>query len=293
MAPSIFKLRFPFILASGSPRRRELLSWLGFDFTIRAAQSESKARPGEAPLDYALRAAAEKAAEILAEAAGPQQGPASAESVPANAPPSPETCRGNSSPLPPNAPVVLGADTIVVLNGKIFGKPGSHAEAHATLRQLAGQTHEVITACCLLLPPRMPACGAESASGGKGRKTEATRPSETRNPGAPQSTPDTPQPTPGTQARFSMPFMDESSHTGGYTMLRFAQSSRVSMWDCPDDVLLAYAASEEPMDKAGAYAVQGHGGFLIRAIEGSWSSVVGLPVAELTQILLAREVIHA
>ncbi len=71
----------------------------------------------------------------------------------------------------------------------------------------------------------------------------------------------------------------------------FAVKSRVHMWDAPPDLLRAYANSTEPVDKAGAYAVQGKGAVLVRSIEGSWSNVVGLPLAELTQALLHMRLI--
>lgn len=73
----------------------------------------------------------------------------------------------------------------------------------------------------------------------------------------------------------------------------FAVRSRVSMWDCPSDLIKAYACSGEPMDKAGAYAVQGAGAFLVHSIEGSWSNVVGLPLAEIVQILVAAKAVEA
>ena len=75
------------------------------------------------------------------------------------------------------------------------------------------------------------------------------------------------------------------------TNCTFAVRSRVEMWDCPDDLLRAYASSGEPMDKAGAYAVQGLGAFLVRRITGSWSNVVGLPLAELVQALMGMRAI--
>ncbi|MDL2307514.1 Maf family protein [Desulfovibrio sp. OttesenSCG-928-C06] len=283
MQSTIFSLNRPFILASGSPRRRELLSWLGFDFTVMTAESESKPAAAELPLAYAVRAASEKACEVLQKAARMQSGAGSslrsgtadtgssvsdgtkAGNQPGALPQTPVASGPMVSGPMAQAPVVLGSDTIVVLDGTIYGKPETHAQAHATLQKLAGNTHEVITACCLLLPVDSAKSGSMTIGG----------------------------------TTIPLPFMEELdcpeafAPRGSYRMLRFAQISRVSMWQCPDDVLRAYADSEEPMDKAGAYAVQGNGGFLIRAIEGSWSSVVGLPVAELTEILLAREVIHA
>lgn len=68
----------------------------------------------------------------------------------------------------------------------------------------------------------------------------------------------------------------------------FHALTRVTMWDCPDDALVAYVRTGEPADKAGAYGIQGIGSFLVRSIEGSWTNVVGLPVAELTALLLRR-----
>lgn len=72
----------------------------------------------------------------------------------------------------------------------------------------------------------------------------------------------------------------------------FHAITRVTMWDCPEEALAAYVATGEPSDKAGAYGIQGIGAFLVRAIEGSWTNVVGLPVAELTALLLRRGAIR-
>lgn len=71
----------------------------------------------------------------------------------------------------------------------------------------------------------------------------------------------------------------------------FVTRSAVTMWNCPEPLLALYAASGEPLDKAGGYAVQGAGAFLVERIEGSWSNVVGLPLAELMQVLLRRGVL--
>ena len=122
-------------------------------------------------------------------------------------------------------PLVIAADTIVVLSGRILGKPRDSDDAFAMLSALSGKQHEVITGCALLV----------------------------------------------------------SGQSGPVT---FAVSSDVVMWDCPPELLRAYANSGEPLDKAGAYAVQGAGAFLIKSLKGSWSNVVGLPLAELIQKLL-------
>ncbi len=70
--------------------------------------------------------------------------------------------------------------------------------------------------------------------------------------------------------------------------ISFTAQSQVELWDCPSALLKAYAQDGEPLDKAGAYAVQGKGAFLVKRIEGSWSNVVGLPLAELVGALLER-----
>ena len=77
----------------------------------------------------------------------------------------------------------------------------------------------------------------------------------------------------------------------GGTSRTFAVRSTVRMWECPDALLRAYARSGEPADKAGAYAIQGMGACLVEGISGSWSNVVGLPLAELAQALMEMEAI--
>ena len=162
---------------------------------------------GEAPAAFAERAALAKAhsvASLLLEARD----------------------NAESSPLP----LVIGADTIVVLRDNILGKPRNADDAFAMLSALSGNSHKVITGCALLSPDTF-------------------------------------------QART------------------FAVSSDVVMWDCPPELLRSYADSGEPLDKAGAYAVQGAGAFLIKSLQGSWSNVVGLPLAELVQELLGMGVL--
>ena len=179
--------------------------------------------PGEDPASYAVRAATAKAATLWPLLTGPKCGSFSYGS-PAAQPPLPHT-----HSLPANA-VIIAADTVVALNGRIFGKPQSPEEALEFLRQLAGKTHEVITGCAL-----------------------------------------------------------GSIESCEY----FACRTQVSMWDCPDALLAAYAHSGEPMDKAGAYAIQGKGAFLVDSIQGSWSNVVGLPLTEVIQALLRMGAISA
>ena len=109
------------ILASASPRRRELLRQAGFDFEVRPSSVEETPAPGEAPEEFARRAARDKALEVAASA-------------------------------PPNS-LVLGADTVVVANHEILGKPADREDAARMLRLLSGVTHRVITAVCLVRAP--------------------------------------------------------------------------------------------------------------------------------------------
>ncbi len=184
------------VLASASPRRRELLAMAGLDFEVLPGAAEPEPQAGEPPADYALRAALAKAQDAFERR--------------------------------PQA-VILAADTIVVLDGRILGKPRDPADALRMLTDLAGRTHEVITGCAICSPSR-----------------------------APES---------------------------------FSVSTLVTMASAPETALAAYVATGEPMDKAGGYAIQGRAGFLVQRIEGSYSNVVGLPVAEVLDVLASWGVI--
>jgi len=120
--------------------------------------------------------------------------------------------------------VVLGADTIVVMEGTIMGKPRDRKHALEMLSSLAGRSHEVITACCLIMP-------------------------------------------------------------GGLRTVQFSVSTTVWLAPQDEDVLRAYVDSGEPLDKAGSYAVQGMGAFMVKRIQGSYTNVVGLPMCELVSTL--------
>jgi septum formation protein len=126
---------------------------------------------------------------------------------------------------------VLGADTVVALEGEILGKPRDRQHALDMLLRLSGKSHEVISACCCWLPD-------------------------------------------GTMR-----------HTAG--------SARVHFFPWPQNALEAYAATDEVLDKAGAYAIQGQGAFLAERIEGSVSAVVGLPMTQLVAMFLELGVIRA
>ena len=176
------------MLASGSPRRKALLSGLGLSFETVAPGVDEAVKEGESPLTYVLRVAREKAA------AGAR--------------------------LQPGA-VVLAADTAVVLDGAILGKPSGEAEAKRMVRSLSGRRHSVWTGVAL---------------DGAARAEAAVE-----------------------------------------TLVWFRALSEAEIaW---------YASTGEPLDKAGAYAIQGAGGMLVQRIEGSASNVVGLPLAETVELL--------
>ena len=179
------------ILASGSPRRRELLKQLAVNFEVASADIDESLIEGEAPRDYVLRLSREKALEGFRQYGGR---------------------------LP-----VLGSDTIVLLDGEILGKPESRKEAESMLMRLSGRTHQVYSGVALALKP------------------------------------------------------DNVLDTLNITSVTFG--------DMPVAWVGQYCQSDEPMDKAGAYAVQGATGQYIKRIEGSYSGVMGLPLYETAQLL--------
>ena len=146
-------------------------------------------------------------------------------------------------------PVILAADTVVAIEGDILGKPQNPAHALSMLERLNGAGHEVISAVCLLLPAQCALAPEASA-------------------------------LPGLHVQETV--------AGPYRMLSFSDVSRVFFHHWPQTVLQAYVDTGEPHDKAGSYAIQGQGAFLVDRIEGSWSTVVGLPVTQLAHLLLHR-----
>ncbi len=177
----------PIVLASASPRRKALLSTLAPEpFEVVVAEIDESPLPGERPEPHVRRLALAKARAVAAQIEGPAR--------------------------------VLGADTIVVFEGRILGKPADAADAAATLRRLRGRRHEVVTGLAMV-----------DAETGRSRSTSAT--------------------------------------TG------------VWMRDYSDAEIEAYVAGGDPMDKAGAYAIQ-HTGFRpVARLEGSETNVIGLPLA--------------
>ncbi len=181
------------ILASGSPRRREMLENLGVEFAVRPVDIDESPLDGESPEPYVLRLARAKARAATADDAA-----ASSE-------------------------VVLAADTIVALDGELLGKPRDPADARRMLERLSGREHEVLTGVAVI--------------GGAGR--EASRGGELRV---------------GVER----------------TRVRFAELSA--------EEIAWYVATGEPLDKAGAYAIQGYGALFVDAVDGNYSNVVGLPL---------------
>jgi septum formation protein len=193
------------ILASASPRRQELLRNAGIPFTVQPADIDERPLAGEAPRDCAERLAREKALAVF-------------QSQPTN--------------------YVLGADTIVVVDDAILGKPLDAGDAARMLRMLSGRTHAVITGVCLVGPV---------ASG-------------------------------------QWPVVGETERQ---TM---SETTLVTMCEMSDAEIRDYVATGEPMDKAGAYAIQGIASRWIPRIEGDYSNVVGLPMALVYRMLRERGV---
>jgi septum formation protein len=199
------------VLASASPRRRELLAQAGYAFSLHPAHIDEDPLPGEDPIAYVVRLAREKAEAVLAEIReqrteiGDQRRETGGQA------------KGDSE-----AVVVLGADTTVVLDGEMLGKPADAADAARMLRKLSGRTHRVITGVALA--------------------TEL-----------------------GTEVAAEV------------TAVRFLTLS--------DAEIAKYVATGEPMDKAGAYAIQGRAARWIPRVEGCYFNVVGLPLALVATML--------
>jgi septum formation protein len=207
------------VLASASPRRRDLLTQAGFSFHIHPANISEDIHPNEEPVAYVTRLAREKAEAVFHELQNINS-PASDDKNLVASPAARAVKEHRDLPL-----VVLGADTTVTLDDHILGKPSSPADAARMLRLLSGRTHRVITGLALV--------------------TEAS--------------------------------VEVASE------ITAVQFSRVS-----DEEIAAYVATGEPMDKAGAYAIQGRAARWIPRIEGCYFNVVGLPIARLSALLASH-----
>jgi septum formation protein len=177
------------VLASASPRRRELLAGLGLAFDVRVPAIDETALPGEAPNVYVRRLAGEKARAV-----------------------------GRPGDL------VIAADTIVLVDGKLLGKPVDDSDARRMLRLIAGREHTVLSGVAVGEPTK--------------RRWES-----------------------------------------------IVEASRVRMAPLSADSIAWYVATGEPLDKAGAYAIQGLGAVFVEAVFGSYTNVVGLPLPALRDLV--------
>ena len=203
-------------LASRSPRRRLLLDQIGVDYAVVDAPIDETQRPGEPSRPYVERMACEKALAGFAALGDARVG------------------------------AVLAADTAVVLDRQVLGKPRDEAHAMEMLRALSGRMHRVVSAVAI--------------TGGIDRGREAS--------GGSDRPPDIGRAGIGGEAP------------------RFATSvSRVWFRKIGYDELRAYCASGEPLDKAGAYAIQGRAATFVMRLDGSYSGVMGLPLFETAALL--------
>lgn len=184
------------ILASSSPRRRELLSHLGFPFEVLVPSIEEKAKDHETPEQYVQRNAREKALAVLAQDAAPEQ------------------------------ILVIGADTIGVMDQAILEKPIDARDAARMLLSMSGRSHEVLTGLAIAL-----------------------------------------------------------GEPGTVKVAEVIVRTRVTFKALTQREIDYYVATGEALDKAGAYGIQGIGGFMVERIEGSYSNVVGLPLVELVSLI--------
>jgi len=179
--------RVPVVLASQSPRRRQLLSLVGIEHEVRPANIDETYLAGEEPRTHALRLAREKAAAIIVPGA-----------------------------------VTIGSDTIVVADGDVLGKPRDEGEAAHMLRRLSGRSHTVITAVAV---------------------------------------------------RWRDGMVSDAEEVG------------VTFRSLSDRDIRDYIATGEPMDKAGAYGIQGYGATIVERVDGDYFAVMGLPLNRLARLL--------
>ena len=210
-----------FILASGSPRRKELLEQIGINPEIIPSDIDEKVT-GSVPEELVISLSKSKTMDIASKLQKSERSddislsactPVSSEGI------SPAASHQNKITL------ILGADTVVSVDGHILGKPHYHEEAAEMIRSIQGRSHQVYTGVTII-------------------------------------------------ARNS---------TGQDTIDSFAVKTDVNVYPMTEEEIIAYAESSEPMDKAGAYGIQGAFAKYIKGIEGDYNNVVGLPVAEVYQ----------
>jgi septum formation protein len=199
------------VLASASPRRRELLAQVGYRFTIHPAQIPEDPLPRESPEGYVTRLAQEKAEAVYRELMAANE------------------CTNKESLDGQSCLTVLGADTTVTLDDAILGKPADAADAARMLRMLAGRKHRVMTGVAVV-----------SAAGTKAA----------------------------------------------------AETTEVEFLAMSEAEIAAYIASGEPMDKAGAYGIQGRAARWIPRVDGCYFNVMGLPLALVCRLLGPAEALQ-
>jgi septum formation protein len=273
------------ILASASPRRRELLAQAGYDFDVLPAHVPEDPLPGEDPIAYVTRLARQKAEAVWRQLAQP-----SPSGDPAPRHPGDSEAAGPRIALPghiPGDPIVLGADTTVTLDGHILAKPEDATDAVRMLKMLSGRTHRVITGVAVVKgrPPEtgdseprpahpepatgVPHHGAPAAVATKERGRSA-RFGYGVKPAFPRSAASRRHAEPGPQG----PICEVAAEVTAVTFVTLG-----------DQEIRDYVATGEPMDKAGAYAIQGHAGRWIPRVEGCYFNVVGLPLALVSAML--------
>lgn len=214
------ELNVRLVLASASPRRRELLSQIGLEFTVMPSTKEENAKTTEAGA-LVQELSRQKAVDIWEQLSGGQgQNPdADQEQI------SEETLEPNLNGKRQPELLVIGADTVVCCEGKILGKPHSREAAAEMLTALQGRSHEVYTGVTLY----------------------------------------------------------SQSET-----VTFFECTQVEFYPMTEVEISEYIDSKEPMDKAGAYGIQGLGARFVKGIRGDYNNVVGLPVGRLYQELKSR-----
>jgi len=184
----------PVVLASQSPRRRDLLTLVGIPHEVRPANIDERYLAGEAPRAHAERLA-----------------------------------RGKAEAISEPSAVTIGSDTIVVVDGDVLGKPRDEDDAARMLRRLSGRSHVVITAVAATWAGRM---------------------------------------------------------------LSDVEEVTVTFRALSEEDIAAYIATREPMDKAGAYGIQGYGATVVERVDGDYFAVMGLPLNRLTRLLESLGLIY-
>lgn len=193
---------FRIVLASASPRRKELMELAGFDFEIWPSRKE-EIISSEKPADVCAELSKQKALDVASQI---------------------RTYNENHPDITTKQDIlVIGADTIVALGDVILGKPADEEDAKRMLRSLSGETHSVFTGVTFV-------------------------------------------------------FMSKDGRVGEYS---FSDETRVSFYDLSEEEIIDYVDTQDPLDKAGAYGIQTGAALFVKAIEGDFYNVVGLPIARM------------